>query len=168
MIARTRRINMNSNERFSFRINGQEVTVSGDPTRPLADYIRDDAQLTGTKIGCSSGECGACTVILDGIPVTSCLIPVASVADREVVTVEGLSEQEDFKKLAAAMEEQGAVQCGFCTPGFMTTLYALKQNHHLFEKEDISAALKNNLCRCTGYRGILAAAEKVVYGEGSE
>jgi aerobic-type carbon monoxide dehydrogenase small subunit (CoxS/CutS family) len=166
MIARTRRINMDNNETFSIRINGQETAVTGDPTRPLADYIREVVQLTGTKIGCSSGECGACTVILDGKPVISCLIPVASAVDKEVLTVEGLSKTEDFQELAVAMEESGAVQCGFCTPGIMTTLWAYKQNPDFFQK-DVAAVLKNNLCRCTGYRGILAAAEKVVYGEGN-
>jgi len=156
----------NVEETLTIRINGKDVQVTGNPTRPLTDFIREELQLTGTKIGCGSGECGACTLILDGKPVTSCLIPVASVVGKEILTVEGIKETEDFKQLASAMEENGAVQCGFCTPGFMTTLYALKQQPSLFEG-DVTAALKNNLCRCTGYRGILAAAEKVIYKEGN-
>jgi aerobic-type carbon monoxide dehydrogenase small subunit (CoxS/CutS family) len=156
---------MDKTEVLSTRINGQEVTLTGDPTRPLADFLREVLQLTGTKIGCSSGECGACTVILDGKPVTSCLVPIASVADKEVLTIEALSETKDYKQLASAMEENGAVQCGFCTPGFMTTLWALKQNPELFGN-NVTTALKNNLCRCTGYLGILAAAEKAISGEG--
>jgi len=157
---------MDKEKAASIRINGKDVIVTGNPIRPLAEYLREELHLTGTKIGCGSGECGACTVILDGEPVISCLIPVASVLGKDLLTVEGLEETEDFQQLAAAMEENGAVQCGFCTPGFMTTLYALKQQPNLFEG-DITAALKNNLCRCTGYRGIIATAEKVIYKEGN-
>src|SRR5690606_20152068 len=132
--------------------------------KPLVEYIREDLQLTGTKIGCHSGECGACTVIIDGKPVNSCLIPVASVADKEIETIEALSEKKDYQELARAMVETGGVQCGFCTPGIMTTLWAWKQNPARFGN-DVTAVLKNNLCRCTGYQSILKAAEKAVSKE---
>lgn len=145
---------------IALQINGEEFVWSGDPTKPLADVIREDCGWTGTKIGCRTGECGACTVLVDGRPVVSCLIPVASVADREVQTIESLAQDEEFQKLVQAMADEGGVQCGFCTPGIMVSLWAWLQQRQLFP-EGVSAALKNNLCRCTGYRSILSAAERV-------
>ena len=155
---------MDEQDTLTIRINDRKYQVNGSPTRPLVDYIREELQLTGTKIGCGSGECGACTVILDGKPVNSCLIPVASAAGKEIQTIEGLRETEDYQALAEAMVETGGVQCGFCTPGIMATLYAWKQQPDLYEGS-VKKALKNNLCRCTGYQSIVQAAEKVVNGE---
>lgn len=155
---------MCNQDTITLRINGQTYQTEGSPTRPLIDFIREDLQLTGTKIGCGSGECGACTIIMDGKPVNSCLIPLASAANKEILTIEGLRVREDFKTLSEAMVKNGAVQCGFCTPGIMTTLWAWIQQPDLYDG-DVTYALKNNLCRCTGYQGILQAAKKVVHGE---
>jgi aerobic-type carbon monoxide dehydrogenase small subunit (CoxS/CutS family) len=156
---------MDYKETISICINGKERESEGNPTRPLVEYIRDDLKLTGIKIGCQTGECGACTVIMDGKPIVSCLVPTASAADREIQTIEHLSEKEDFRLLAEAMVETGGVQCGFCTPGIMVTLWAWKQSPELFGG-NISMVLKNNLCRCTGYQSIFNAVEKIVNREG--
>lgn len=147
-------------------LNEQEVEWGGDPTASLADVIREHAGLTGTKIGCRTGECGACTVLLEGRPVVSCLIPAASVQGQQVETIEGLSRKAEFQSLISAMQENGGVQCGFCTPGVMVTVWAWLQNPALFNG-DAGAALKNNLCRCTGYLGIIRAAEQVLAARGA-
>lgn len=152
------------NNKIAFRINGKEVSFEGNPLRPLLDYIREEMQLTAAKVGCGSGECGACTIIIDGKPVNSCLIPIASAADKDIYTVEGLRDKKDYQDLAEAMAENGGVQCGYCTPGIMAVLWAWKQDPSLFNG-NVTAALKNNLCRCTGYQSIIKAAEKVVQEE---
>ncbi|GGA26627.1 (2Fe-2S)-binding protein [Paenibacillus physcomitrellae] len=151
---------------FKLNLNGQEVAWSGEPAASLADVIRDQQGLTGTKIGCRTGECGACTVLLEGRPVVSCLIPAASVQGQQVETIEGLARQEEFQSLMTAMQENGGVQCGFCTPGVMVTTWAWLQNPALFNG-DLGSALKNNLCRCTGYLGIIRSAEQVLAGRGA-
>ncbi|NMO96393.1 (2Fe-2S)-binding protein [Paenibacillus lemnae] len=150
---------------LNLTINGCENKVSGDVTQPLADVIREKLGLTGTKIGCRTGECGACTVLIDGKPVVSCLVPAASAEGHDVVTIEELSQKDDFQRLVQSMLETGGVQCGFCTPGIMVTLWAWLQDRSLFGG-DISSALKNNLCRCTGYQSIIAAVEQVIAEEG--
>jgi len=143
---------------FRFNLNGVPVEWTGSPVTPLVDVIRDKFKLKGTKIACRTGECGACTVLLGGKPVLSCLIPVAAAANEEVLTVEGLRETEDFKRLTELMIQNGGTQCGFCTPGIMVTLMAwLKDGNKL----TIPQALKNNLCRCVGYRSILEAVKQL-------
>ncbi|WP_309242127.1 2Fe-2S iron-sulfur cluster-binding protein [Paenibacillus sp. S150] len=142
-------------------INGRERSWAGDEAASLADVIREGQGLTGTKIGCRTGECGACTVLLDGQPVVSCLVPAGSAQGQSIETIEGLSQREEFQTLAGLMLEEGGVQCGFCTPGVMVTVWAYLQNPALFGG-DAGAALKNNLCRCTGYLGIITAAERVI------
>ncbi|WP_274650945.1 (2Fe-2S)-binding protein [Paenibacillus humicola] len=150
--------------KVSFQINGRQVRWEGDPVRALADVLREDLELTGTKIGCRTGECGACTVLIDGQPVNSCLIPAAAAADAEIETIEHLQDQPVFQRLVEAMAQTGGVQCGFCTPGIMVTLWAWLQDRTLFGG-DVTSALKNNLCRCTGYRSIISAVEQVVEAE---
>jgi aerobic-type carbon monoxide dehydrogenase small subunit (CoxS/CutS family) len=147
-------------------VNGEDVVWQGDAGAPLADVLRDGQGLTGTKIGCRTGECGACTILLDGKPVVSCLIPAASAQGQEIETIEGLSESEEFQGLVQSMLENGGVQCGFCTPGVMVTVWAWLQNPGRFGG-DVGAALKNNLCRCTGYLGIVRAAEQVIAQRGA-
>jgi carbon-monoxide dehydrogenase small subunit len=141
------------------RLNGEDRTFEVPPGRRLLDLIREDAGLTGTKEGCGAGECGACTVLLDGKPVTSCLVLAASCDGREVVTVEGLGEgphaPHRFQKTLA---EHGGVQCGFCTPGVAVTGAALLA-HGLTSREEARRHLAGNLCRCTGYHKIFAALE---------
>jgi aerobic-type carbon monoxide dehydrogenase small subunit (CoxS/CutS family) len=151
-------------ETNTLTINGEKASFTGDVTQPLSDAIRERLGLTGTKIGCRTGECGACTVLMDGKPVVSCLIPTASAEGSSIVTIEKLKEDAMFRRLVDAMMETGGVQCGFCTPGIMMTLHAYLQDPGLFGG-DIGAALKNNLCRCTGYQSIFRAAEMVIASE---
>jgi len=140
-----------------FAVNGREVSVETDAETRLLDVLREDLHLTGTKEGCGEGECGACTVLLDGLPVNSCLIPAPQVEGRDVLTIEGLAEGNHLHPLQAAFVEQGAVQCGFCTPGFVLSAYALLRSNSSPTDEEILTALEGNLCRCTGYGKIVSA-----------
>jgi carbon-monoxide dehydrogenase small subunit len=143
----------------TFILNGAERTFKTEPGRRLLDLLRDDAGLIGTKEGCGAGECGACTVLVDGKPVTSCLVLAASVEGRSVVTVEGLGGQPGvLHPFQRALVEQGGVQCGFCTPGVAVAGVAvLAQSTH--DPTERARMLAGNLCRCTGYAKILAALE---------
>jgi len=140
-----------------FAVNGREVSIETDAETRLLDVLREDLHLTGTKEGCGEGECGACTVLLDGLPVNSCLIPAPQVEGREVLTIEGLADGHRLHPLQAAFVEQGAVQCGFCTPGFVLSAYALLRSNSSPTDEEILTALEGNLCRCTGYGKIVSA-----------
>jgi carbon-monoxide dehydrogenase small subunit len=140
-----------------FAVNGREVSVETDADTRLLDVLREDLHLTGTKEGCGEGECGACTVLLDGLPVNSCLIPAPQVEGREVLTIEGLAQGHHLHPVQAAFVEQGAVQCGFCTPGFVLSAYALLRSNASPTDEEILSALEGNLCRCTGYGKIVSA-----------
>lgn len=134
---------------ISFTLNGQSVTVHADPVSNLLDVLRDELGLTGTKRGCDyEGECGACTVLLDGQPVRSCLTPVAKVAGRRVLTIEGLGCPDDLHPLQRAFVETGAVQCGYCTPGMILAAKALLDREPHPTREQIAEALEGNLCRC--------------------
>jgi CO/xanthine dehydrogenase Mo-binding subunit/aerobic-type carbon monoxide dehydrogenase small subunit (CoxS/CutS family) len=145
---------------LSFFLNHQPVTVSVDPARSLLEVLRDDLGLTGTKQGCDlEGECGACTVLLDGLPVRACLTPAGKVAGRRVLTVEGLAGRDGLHPLQTAFIEVGAVQCGYCTPGMLLPAKALLDLHPSPTRAQIVEALEGNLCRCTGYARIVAAVE---------
>ena len=148
------------------RDSGVELTVNGEPRRfgghpmdRLLDLLREYLELTGTKEGCGEGECGACTVLLDGEPVLSCLVPVFQCAGREVVTVEGLADGP-AREFLERFVDTGGVQCGACTPGFVVTAWALLQENPTPDRDDVREALAGNLCRCTGYEGIYQAFEK--------
>jgi len=142
---------------MSLIVNGTPHDLYVEPTLRLIDLLRDELGLTGTKEGCSEGECGACTVLLDGEAVCSCLILAVQARDREVLTVEGLAGGGDLDVLQQLFVEHGAVQCGYCTPGMLMSAKALLlQNPHPTEAE-IRAALAGNLCRCTGYSAIVEA-----------
>jgi carbon-monoxide dehydrogenase small subunit len=143
--------------KIRFALNGREVSIETDAETRLLDILREDLHLTGTKEGCGEGECGACTVLLDGLPVNSCLIPAPQVEGRDVLTIEGLAEGNHLHPLQAAFVEHGAVQCGFCTPGFVLSAYALLRSNSSPTDEEILTALEGNLCRCTGYGKIVAA-----------
>jgi carbon-monoxide dehydrogenase small subunit len=143
--------------KIRFALNGREVSIETDAETRLLDILREDLHLTGTKEGCGEGECGACTVLLDGLPVNSCLIPAPQVEGRDVLTIEGLAEGNHLHPLQAAFVEHGAVQCGFCTPGFVLSAYALLRSNSAPTDEEILTALEGNLCRCTGYGKIVAA-----------
>jgi len=139
-------------------VNGEEYRLAIDPYRTLAEVLREDLRLTGTKIGCGTGDCGACTVLLDGHSVSSCLTLAVEADGREVMTVEGLAPSgERLHPIQQAYVDKGAIQCGFCTPGMeISTLALLLQNPHPTEAE-IRAGLAGNLCRCTGYNKIVEA-----------
>ena len=142
---------------IKFIINNKKVTVNVDPSMRLLDVIRNELHLTGTKEGCGEGECGACTVLVNGEPYNSCLTPVANVIGKEVMTIEDFRETKAYRVIADAFANQGGSQCGFCTPGMILASYAvLKKNPHPTE-EEIREALSGNLCRCTGYNSIVNA-----------
>jgi carbon-monoxide dehydrogenase small subunit len=145
---------------LTMTLNGQEVTLEIEPSDLLAYVLRDRLGLTGTKIGCDEGECGACTVILDGQAVDSCLVPAMKADGCEVVTVEGLAKGGELDPLQQAFIDQGAVQCGYCTPGLLMSARALlDENPHPSEQE-VKDAIAGNLCRCTGYLKIVEAIKE--------
>jgi aerobic carbon-monoxide dehydrogenase small subunit len=135
------------------RVNGTEHAVRAHPMKRLLDVLREDCGLTGTKEGCGEGECGACTVLLDGEPVVSCLVPLAQVREAEVTTIEGLGGDHPLQK---AFAELGGAQCGICTPGMILAALALGPSPTL---EAVRTGLAGNLCRCTGYEAIYRAIE---------
>ena len=145
--------------KINFIINNKNVTVDVEPSMRLLDVIRNELHLTGTKEGCGEGECGACTVLVKGEPVNSCLMPVINVDGRDVLTIEGFREMKEYRVIADAFADRGGSQCGFCTPGMILVTYALlKKNPHPTE-EEIRLALSGNLCRCTGYQAIVDAVK---------
>jgi carbon-monoxide dehydrogenase small subunit len=154
--------------RLCFSLNGRPVDIVVEPHLTLLEALRDVLGLTGTKEGCGTGECGACTVLLDGAPVSSCLLLAVEAADCEVTTVEGLAAPGELHPLQEALLTHGGLQCGFCTPGVLLSSVALlARNPHPSDGE-IRAALAGNLCRCTGYdkivRAVQAASQEVHHG----
>jgi len=149
----------------TFDLNGRSVVVEAKSTTTLLDLLRVQLGVTSVKKGCEQGECGACTVLLDGLPVTSCLILAPQVDGRHVTTVEGLAENPLMKELRNAFMENGAVQCGFCTPGMLLSSYALLRDNPHPSEEEVRAGIEGNICRCTGYvkiiEAILDAAERI-------
>lgn len=141
----------------NFTLNGQPVSVETTPHRRLLDLLREDLRLTGTKEGCAVGECGACTVILDGKAVTSCLVLAASVEGSSVVTIEGVGENGRLDPIQGAILRNHALQCGFCTPGFIMSAKALLEENPDATVEEIRRAISGNLCRCTGYEQLTVA-----------
>ncbi|MBQ1281822.1 MAG: (2Fe-2S)-binding protein [Oscillospiraceae bacterium] len=142
---------------MTFRINGEERTVVADPSMRLLDLIRDVFMLKGTKEGCSEGECGACTVIMDGEAVTSCIILAGQAEGRDIITIEGVSKDGELTRLQQAFVDYGAVQCGYCTPGMILSAKALLDRNPHPTDEEIKTAISGNLCRCTGYKKIFEA-----------
>ena len=150
-------------------INGEAITAEVDPSISLAQFLRDNLYLTGTKIGCGKGECGACTIIMDGKSVTSCIIPVLRAEGAVIQTIEGVAKNGKLHPLQEECINQGAVQCGFCTPGMIMSAKALLDENPEPKKEEIREALGGNICRCTGYvnieRAVEAAAQRIQKGE---
>ena len=145
---------------IAFRLNGTDYTIETDPGARMIDVLRDQLNLRGTKEGCGVGECGACTVVIDGEAVTSCLVSAAQMNGRDIMTVEGLSETEIGSILQKCFIQYGAVQCGYCTPGMLMSAYALLLRNQDPTREEIREAIAGNLCRCTGYIPILNSIEK--------
>jgi len=132
-------------------INGENVSIEVEPGKSLLDVLRNDLKLTGAKRGCGEGECGACTILLDGKPVNSCLVPAMKVYGKSIITIEGLSKGDELHPIQEAFVEAGAVQCGYCTPGMILSAKALLDKTYDPTEEEIREALSGNLCRCTGY-----------------
>jgi aerobic-type carbon monoxide dehydrogenase small subunit (CoxS/CutS family) len=146
---------------WRFTLNGRAASFAGEPMARLLDVLREDLGLTGTKEGCGEGECGSCTVLLDGEPVCACLVPVFQVDGRAVRTVEGVaSAGGELDPVQRAMVDAGGVQCGACTPGIVVTARALFDREPRPDRDAIRAALAGNLCRCTGYERIFRAIEQ--------
>lgn len=139
------------------RVNGEEHDVLVRASATLLEVLREDLNLTGTKPGCELGECGACTVLLDGRPVLSCLLLAPDASGHEVLTVEGLGRPDALHPLQAAFAELGAAQCGYCTPGMLMAARALLDSNPSPDRQAVAAALSGNLCRCTGYLRIVDA-----------
>jgi aerobic-type carbon monoxide dehydrogenase small subunit (CoxS/CutS family) len=146
--------------KVEFTLNGQSVSVEGEPMERLLDVLREGQRLTGTKEGCGEGECGACTVLLDGEPVLSCLVPLVQCAGRAVETVEGVTADPEAKAILDRFIEEGGTQCGACTPGIVVTAWRLRRGQGKLDRESIRTALAGNLCRCTGYEAILRALDE--------
>lgn len=140
-------------------VNGELYTVAASPTHTLLEVLREELALTGTKHGCELGHCGACTVLLDGEPVLSCLMLAVEAQDAAITTVEGLARDNTLHPLQQAFAECGAAQCGYCTPGFLVSGAALLERTTQPTRDEIKAALAGNLCRCTGYTKIIEAVE---------
>lgn len=150
-------------------VNGQEHSVQADTRDTLLGLLRDRLHLTGTKEGCGNGNCGTCTVLMDGAPVNACLVLAMEVAGRQIVTVEGLARGADLHPVQQALVEHGGTQCGFCTPGIVIAAKALLDANPRPTEEDIRRAIAGNLCRCTGYGKIVEAiaAAAAAMGEGA-
>ncbi len=150
--------------KISFTINGRKVEQNVSSSMLLIDFIRDELKLKGTKPGCLGGECGACTVLVDGVAVNSCLYLVINVDGKSLTTIEGLSGgDQSLDVVQKSMVEHGAVQCGFCTPGMVMTIKSFKnkcdEKKHKPDREEIKKNLEGNICRCTGYVKIINAVE---------
>ena len=143
------------------RVNGTAETVVVEPRKLLSDVLREDLRLTGTHIGCEHGACGACTVIVDGAAVRSCLLFAVQMGGTEITTVEGIADADGtLNAFQQAMQDQHGLQCGFCTPGIVVSMTAYLADHDDPTDDDLKVALTGNLCRCTGYQGIINAARQ--------
>jgi carbon-monoxide dehydrogenase small subunit len=142
---------------ISLTVNGQPVRGTVEPRQSLADFLREALELTGTHLGCEHGACGACTVLVDGAAVRSCLIFAVQADGTKLVTVEGLAQDGELAPLQQAFQTHHALQCGFCTPGFLVTATALLAENPDPTPDEVRAALSGSLCRCTGYIGIVEA-----------
>ena len=145
---------------INFKINGRQESLEIDPTKTLLKMIREDLFLTGTKEGCGEGECGACTVIFNGIAVNACLVLAGEADNSEIITVEGLSSKNELCELQKMFVKHHALQCGFCTPGMLISAKALLDRNPDPTEDEIKEAIAGNLCRCTGYKQIIDAIKE--------
>jgi carbon-monoxide dehydrogenase small subunit len=153
--------------RVRFEVNGIKREVDSPPLKRLLDVLREDLRLTGTKEGCGEGECGACSVIIDGLVINSCLVPVCQAEGARVLTVEGLARDGRLDPLQQAFLECGGAQCGICTPGMLIAARALLDENPGPTRDEIKEAIAGNLCRCTGYVKIIDAIERAAAGQKS-
>jgi carbon-monoxide dehydrogenase small subunit len=154
--------------RLEFRVNGESVELEAYPAARLLDVLREDLRLTGTKEGCGEGECGACSVLLDGLLVNSCLVPAAQVQGTEVRTIEGVATGDQLDRVQRAFVENGGAQCGICTPGMVIAALSLLEEKPEPTEEDIRQGLAGNLCRCTGYMKIFDSVVRACRETGGE
>ncbi len=153
---------------FQFTVNGRVASVDVPPMTRLLDVLREELRHTGPKEGCGEGECGACTVLIDGLPVNSCLVPVIQVDGATIVTVEGLAVEGRLSAVQEAFVQHGAAQCGICTPGFLVTAHALLERNPHPTRTEAREALAGNLCRCTGYQKIIDAVTDALSSGGDK
>ena len=150
-------------------VNGRPRRVTCEPRKLLTDVLREDLVLTGTHVGCEHGVCGACTVLLDGAAVRACLLFAAQLEGADITTVEGLADDDgSLSVVQQAMQDNHGLQCGFCTPGFVVSMTALLRDNPHPSDDEIRVGLSGNLCRCTGYHGIVNAARQAASGAGGE
>jgi carbon-monoxide dehydrogenase small subunit len=152
-------------ELIELRINGRSHELAVEPSKLLLDALRVDLQLTGSKRGCDDSSCGACTVLVDGIPMLSCTMLAASCEGQEVTTIEGVSEHGSLAAIQKAYGDWGGAQCGFCTPGFIMTVKFLLSNNSDPTEAEVRSALSSNLCRCTGYSQMYQAIKAAIEAE---
>ena len=149
----------------NFELNGENVSVDVTPYTTLADMLRDELGIQSVKKGCEHGECGACTLLVNGLPMTSCIILAPQVEGKHVTTLEGLEHKALMIDLRQAFIENGAIQCGFCTPGMLISSYALLRDNHQPSPEEVKLGIEGNICRCTGFtkiiEAVLDAAERI-------
>ncbi len=141
-------------------VNGQKRTVVTDPDRPLLDVLREDLQITGPKYGCGEGQCGACTVLMDGKRTLSCITPASAADKKKITTIEGLADGDTLHPVQQAFLDEGAIQCGYCTPGMILSTVALLQENPQPTDEQIIEWMNGNICRCNGYAKILTAVRR--------
>jgi carbon-monoxide dehydrogenase small subunit len=154
---------MSDKREITLIINGRSYAVRVEPRRTLVDAIREECGQTGTHIGCEHGVCGACTVLLDGAPVRSCLMFAVQAANKEIRTVEGLGSADNLNPLQRAFMEHHALQCGFCTPGFLMLVTGVLEREPDISDDELVDVLASNLCRCTGYQNIIKAVRAVAH-----
>jgi carbon-monoxide dehydrogenase small subunit len=151
-------------QRLQLEVNGEPVEAVVEPQELLLDFLRDRLGLKGAKRSCEVQVCGTCTVLVDGLPVSSCCMLASEAEGREVLTIEGFARHEEFVEFQHAFTRHAALQCGFCTGGFVLTLKSLRDSGELGSEEDVRHALDSNVCRCTGYQSIVAAARDLAAG----
>ncbi len=149
-------------KKISFTVNGKPVNLEINVGETLLEVLRNHLGYTGVKQGCAVGECGACTVLIDGDPVDSCISLGVWADGKNITTIEGLVEEGELTKVQRAFIEEGAVQCGFCTPGFILATTSMVESGKKYSRAEIKRELSGNLCRCTGYENIIRAAEKAL------